>query len=226
MSYIDPRENALDGDIQQLANRLKEQRRYERRLNQEMGAVADALTSQAQVSNTSVSDLQTSMQQSLPAYMLPSNVGDINEVAWFFWEQMTFDFGTDPVWSPLTNQQQSFQVTQEAGFLITSISRTYNSYTTAGALAPLQVSFRDRQSSRQFNDNPIPLQTIGIKGKPTILPTPYFLLPNAFFDGFMTSFQTNNPGQATVGTSRHQLSFFGYRMRVEDAEKVLSTILG
>lgn len=226
MSYQDPRDNTLDGNIQALANTLKEQRRYERRLNQAMGEVADALTAQAQINNTSVSDLQTAMQQTLPAYMIPSNVGDINEVAWFFWEQMTFDFGENPTWSPLTNQQQSFQVTQEAGFLITGISRSYNSYGTAGALAPLQVSFRDRQSSRQFNDNPIPLQTIGIKGKPTILPTPYFLLPNAFFDGFMTSFQTNSGGQVTTGNSRHQLSFFGYRMRVEDAEKVLSTIIG
>jgi hypothetical protein len=225
MSYQDERDNLVDAQIQHLTNLKQQQRQYERRLNHQMGLVDEQLNSQGQYGGGCVQNLKQTLQNSLPGYMMPSNIGDISEVAWFFFEQMTFDFGTNPTWSPSTNQRQSFQVTQESGFLLMAVSRSYNSYTTAGALAPLQVEFRDRQSSRQFNDNPIPLQMIGTKANPTILPTPMFLLPNAFFDGTITSFAQAS-GQPTTGTSRHQLSFFGFRMRVEDADQVLSTIFG
>lgn len=222
--YKDPRENLVDAEIQRLTNLKKDMRRYEKRLNGEMGVVSDALVAQDQYNGASVQDLKTTLQNSLPSYLMPSNIGDLSEVAWFFWYQMNFDFGTNPTLSPSTRQQQSFQVTQEAGFLLMAVSWTYNSYSTAGALGPWQIEFRDRQSSRQFNDNPIPVQMIGTRSRPMILPTPLFLLPNAFFDGVMSTFQ--NGSQTTEGTSQHQFSFFGFRVRVENADQILSTILG
>ena len=178
---------------------------------------------QQQYGFQSIAQLRDNLKNSLPSYMNPSNVGNINQVAWFFYEQVNFDFGVNPTLTPATRQTQSFQVSQEAALLMMAVSRTYSSYTTAGDLGPWQIDFRDRQSSRQFNDLPIPIQTIATKGNYSVLPTPMLLMPNAFFDVTMTTFAT---AQATVGTSSHQFSFFGYRVRVEDANQVLGTIFG
>lgn len=168
--------------------------------------------------------LRKHLEAFLPPYMIPGNVGDVNQVTWPFWEVVSFNFGTNPTWSPTTRQTQSFQVTQEAGFLLTSISRKSYGYDTSTDLAPLQFEIRDRQSSRQLNDRSIPIQMIGKRSLPTVLPTPMLLLPNAFVDITMTSWITAS--MATTGTGRIDLVFHGYRIRVEDQEKVLSTIFG
>ena len=105
-----------------------------------------------------------------------------------------------------------------------SISRKSYGYSTSSELAPLQVEIRDRQSSRQFNDRPIPMQMIGKKSRPTVLPTPLLIMPNAFIDVTVSSWLTGS--QATVGSGKMQFSFYGYRIRVEDADKVMSTIFG
>jgi hypothetical protein len=169
-----------------------------------------------------VAQLKSNLSQVIPAYMMPGNVGGYNKVTWPFWSQVNFDFGTNPTWSSSTRQTQSFQVTQEAALLLMSISRKSYGYDTASELAPLQVEIRDRQSSRQFNDRPIPLQMIGKKSRPTVLPTPLLIMPNAFIDFTVSSWITGS--QATVGTGKLQLSCYGYRIRVEDADKVLSSI--
>lgn len=171
-----------------------------------------------------VATLKSNLAQVIPPYMMPGNVGGYNKVTWPYWFQVNFDFGANPTWSPSTRQTQSFQVTQEAAFLLMAISRKSYGYSTASELAPLQVEIRDRQSSRQFNDRPIPLQMIGKKSRPSVLPTPLLVMPNAFLDVTASSWITGS--QATVGTGKLQLSFFGYRIRVEDADKVMSTIFG
>lgn len=172
----------------------------------------------------SMNPLRKALESFLPPYMIPGNVGDVNQVTWPFWEVVSFNFGTNPTWSPTTRQTASFQVTQEAGFLLTSISRKSYGYDTSNDLAPLQFEIRDRQSSRQLNDRAIPLQMIGKRSLPTILPTPMLLMPNAFIDVTMTSWITAS--MASTGNGRVDLVFHGYRIRVEDQEKVLSTIFG
>lgn len=160
----------------------------------------------------------------LPPYMVPGNVGHVSQVTWPFWEAVTFDFGTDPTYSSSTRQTQSFQVTQEAGLLVTQIARKSYVYSNAGELAPLQIEIRDRQSSRQFNDRPIPLQMIGRRGRPTVLPTPLLFMPNAFIDVTMSSWLTTS--MATTGNGKIEMIIFGYRIRVGDENKVLSTVFG
>ena len=171
-----------------------------------------------------VATLKSNLAQVIPAYMMPGNVGGYNKVTWPFWSQVNFDFGTNPTYSSSTRQTQSFQVTQEAALLLMSISRKSYGYSTSSELAPLQVEIRDRQSSRQFNDRPIPMQMIGKKSRPTVLPTPLLIMPNAFIDVTVSSWLTGS--QATVGSGKMQFSFYGYRIRVEDADKVMSTIFG
>lgn len=173
-----------------------------------------------------VASLKSNLSQVIPPYMMPGNVGGYNKVTWPFWFQVNFDFGTNPTWSSASRQTQSFQVTQEAALLLMAISRKSYGYDTASELSPTQVEIRDRQSSRQFNDRPIPMQMIGKKSRPSVLPTPMLVMPNAFIDVTMSSWLTSGISQATVGKGKFQLSFFGYRVRVEDADKVLSTIFG
>jgi len=169
-------------------------------------------------------NLRDHLRSFLPPYMVPANVGKITEVTWPFWETVSFDFGTDPTYNNSTRQTRSFQVTQEAGWMITHLARKSYAYTNASELAPLQIEIRDRQSSRQFNDRSIPIQMIGRRSKPTIFPTPLLIMPNAFVDVTMTSW-LDTP-MTTTGVGRMDLVIFGYRIRVGDEDKVLSTVFG
>jgi hypothetical protein len=169
-------------------------------------------------------NLRSHLKQFLPPYMMPGNVGGYTEVTWPFWETVSFNFGTDPSWSSATRQVQSFQVTQEAGWLVTHLARKSYGYNTASELAPLQIEIRDRQSSRQFNDRSIPIQMIGRRSKPTVFPTPLLIMPNAFIDVIMSSWVDGT--MPTTGSGRLDLILFGYRIRVGDEDKVLSTVFG
>lgn len=169
-------------------------------------------------------NLKDQLASILPKNLMPSNVGHINEVTWPFFHTFNFDFGTDPIYGQSTKQTSSFQVTQEAGLLLMTIQRKSFDYSAAGEFAPLQVTIRDRQSSRQFNDNPIPLQTIGKKEDPTILPTPMLIQPNAFLDLEMSSWLKADA--QSLGESKVSITVFGYRIRMGDMAKVYSTIFG
>lgn len=175
--------------------------------------------------------LRNALYSFLPASLRPTNVGNIMKSTWHFQEVVNFDLTETVDWPNITSntqQSRSFQVTQEAAFLFMGVSRHANDYNDAGDLGPLTIEFRDRQSSRFFNDRPIPIQQIAQKGYVTYLPIPMILLPNAFFELTMASNLDAGVTQATPGgsTGKHQFTLHGYRVRVEDAENVLSTIFG
>src|ERR1035437_5876973 len=133
-------------------------------------------------------NLKDTLVRILPKHLIPGNVGEYNSVTWPTWYQVNFDFGHNPSYDVNTRQLQSFQNTQEAAFLFMAIGRKHYGYDNASALAPLQVEIRDRQSSRQFNDKPIPIQMLGRRAHPTVIPTPLLIMPNAFLDFTVTSF--------------------------------------
>jgi hypothetical protein len=215
------RSQQLDHEIARMQQVRRTQRQREKVLR---GREAN-MGMQPPVAYNQTAALRQQMADSLPDYMMPGNVGQINQVTWTFYFNLTFDFGANPTWSPATTQTQSFQVDQEACFLMMGITRSSSAYNTAGELAPLQIEMKDRQSSRVFDNSPIPIQAYGTQANLTVLPTPFLLMPNAFFDVTMTTFQAGT--QTTISaTSQQHLSFFGYRMRVQDAQAVLSTIFG
>lgn len=168
--------------------------------------------------------LKDQLARKLPSYLMPGNVGNYNGVTWPFWFNVDFDFGANPTYGPNTKQTRNFRVSQDGAFLLQAITRNSFSYNQAGELAPLQLRIVDRQSTRQLNDAPIPIQAIGHKSRPSIMPTPYLIMPSAQMEFELTSFLLAD--QVTVGSGRHQLTFFGYRVRVEDFENVLSTVVG
>jgi hypothetical protein len=168
--------------------------------------------------------LRQQLASKLPSFLMPGNIGGYNKVCWPFWTIMTFDFGLAPTYGPNTLQTQQFRVSQDGAFLLQAITRNSHTYTTAGELSALQIRLVDRQSTRQLNDQNIPLQAIGHKSKPSIMPMPYLLMPSALFEVTMTSWLP--VAQVTAGSGKHELIFFGYRVRVEDFENVLSTVTG
>lgn len=223
MSYGNEKENQLDVQISHLENLKRQLRNREKSVQ----ARAQVLSGQAQYGYNNLKMLKGDMQASLAPHMMPSNIGGINEIAWEFFFQAQVDMGVDPLISSSLIKRGYFQVDQEASFILMSISRSHlvdaaNSSATVDS--PLQVEFIDRQSSRRFNSGPMPLQVIGNNSNPMILPTPMLIMPNAFLDIEVSGMPT--VPQAWTGSGIIQFSFFGYRTRVENAEKVLSTIFG
>ena len=221
MSLQDDRINAIQGQLNNLYNMRRVLRERELSLNARNQYLSTNPTMQA----TTVQDLRQSLLGNLPPHMMPGNVGGINEVTWPFLFQMNFDIGDNPVIKQNNITKSFFQVDQEAALLLMAFSRAHNTDangSSATVTAPLSIQFVDRQSTRNFQSQPIPLQTIGFNSCPSIFPTPMYIQPNAFLDGIIDGIPLLP--QNFNGSGSVQLSFFGYRIRTEDAGKVLSTI--
>lgn len=149
----------------------------------------------------------------IPRHMMPGNVGDTNKVIWPFHFTVEFDFGANPVWSSATRATKFFQVTQDAGFLLCGVARTSSSFDAGSELAPLGLDIRDRQSARQFNNSPIPIQMIGRSSKYTQFHEPLWINPSAFVDVTLSSLLNTATIANTSASAKITLTFFGYRMR-------------
>lgn len=215
-----------DQDVLAQIDSLKQMIVNERKRERNLKLRYQALKQVPQVGTASPITLRDNLEQILPPNLVPSNVGALDSVAWPFWYQFDFDFGTNPLMSvQSTRQIQGEQVSQEGGFLLLAIARDSLENSQAGSNGPWTInSIRDRQSSRQFNNEPICFQTIGSRSNPTYLATPMFFFPNAFIDIEMGSF-AQTPYNA-LGSGKHQISLFGYRVRLGDEQKILSTIFG
>jgi len=176
--------------------------------------------------------LHNELNQALPDKLKPGNVGDINKIIWPFW----FTF-TAPVLPINTGSNGFVTITQEAAFIWMSTSKTVFKrtgaapnyvYTAIDGANPdddlssannLTVSIRDAQSSRVFMGSPIEIDDIGPANEPSVLPTPQFIMPNATIE---CAFQNNHASNVYVPW----ITLFGYRIRIENAENLLSTIFG
>jgi hypothetical protein len=221
----------MANDFDSLAEQIQDQKRRARSLERQFRRFFN----QFRKKGISMSDgtfpyktpgmnLKQELVHKLPAYLMPGNVGDLNSVSWPFFFSIEFDFNDDPTLSNAIRQFQQFRVDQEAAFIWNSLFLDTNAYSTAGFRGPYQFIIRDRQSSRQLNDAAIPLQMIGTKANPAILPTPFLIMPTALIETEMTSWLPAGVSQATSGSSKIQLTYGGYRVRIQDAHKVLSTI--
>jgi hypothetical protein len=203
------------------AYEIQEARRNLRQKERNMAAQNKYLSSTAAVSNNG-DGLRAAIEKFLPKTLVPRNVGNLKEVTWPFWYPLEFDFGTDPTYNINTRQTKTVQVSQESAFLLTSISRGHVEQSAASQDAPLQLTIRDNQSTRQFNDLPIPMQMIGTQGELTELDFPLYFRPNATISIEMTSWVPTD--FATTGDGRTQIMLHGFRIRNTDVSKVLSNI--
>ena len=208
----------LEREITEIQNERANLRSRERSLN----ARSALLKSQPLVSDRG--GLRNNIEKIIPKHLRPQNIGHFNEVLWNYWFPFDFDFGTDPTYDNTTRETTVTQVDQEAGFLLTSISRSATDPGQSGAFAPLHITVRDLQSTRQFNDEPIPLQQIGQKGEPTCLDTPLYFPPNARIELTISSWIPKGSSFATTGSGKHQIVLGGFRVREKDGAKALASI--
>lgn len=195
---------------------------------------SDALSSQPVTNNAG--QLRSNLAKFIPPHLMPKNVGHLYNVQWPFHYSMTFNLSQTQPWqdnapgavSRNTRQSRFFQVTQESAFLFTAVSRHCDDYNSGGDLGPLQIEIKDRQSTRFFSNAPIPLQMLGQEGYPTVMPTPFLVMPNAVIEAEISSYLDEGVIQNVPDGSSGiiQLTFLGYRMRIENAQAILSSIYG
>jgi len=167
-------------------------------------------------------DLRPNLIKALPPHLVPKNVGDLGSVMWDFFFRVELDFGTDPTFDPTTMLKNSFRVDQEANLLLCGVSRNYQDIGPAGRGAPILITLRDAQSTRQFNDLSFPIQNLGEAGLPTMLDTPLLLSKNATFMVEASSWIPDS--MPTIGDGKQELVFFGLRVRDEDNVKTLASL--
>ncbi len=218
-------QNSLNQSCQELISLINEQVKERSRLRgQEKNLLLRerALASVPQVKNST----RNMLAQILPPHLMPQNVGDIDMVAWPFYYAFDLDFGDNPTLTNLSRQTAAIQVSQEAGFLLIGLSQNFQGETEAGPLGPYQITIRDNQSTRQFNDLSIPIQAIGSNSNPTVLDTPLLFYPNASITIEATTWLSSTESLVTVGSSQMQIMAYGVRIRLDDANSVLSTVFG
>lgn len=192
-------------------------------------AAREAQVRQLQVPMNNARDLEKNLQRNLGPMLAPGNVGDINQIIWPFY------FTTEVPSSSLAQNetfQTGFSVTQEACFVLMSITKVVylesapnefvyadpNDYSVAANSCPgLQFTIRDGSSSRQFFNFPMEMSHYGNPRFPTKLPRPIMFLPNQNVQIAFTNTHESNKYLPTI-------TGFGYRMRIEDAQRFLSLV--
>ena len=187
------------------------------------------LSRQGLTPNNSEADIRDNLSTFLPPWLAPGNLNDLNKVIWPFW----FSF-TAPQLPPNTNSTGVITVTQEASFVwmamtkvvfkqdpitgfVTAIDPEDN--TAAGEATNLTFSIKDAQSTRLFTQNPVTLDSVGVPKFPTTLPSPLLFLPNSTVE---ISYFNADPVNQYIPF----ITFFGYRVRNDEAQNILSTISG
>lgn len=207
-------------EINQLASRRQELREREKNI----AVTSQALANQYELQGGSVNGVRDSLASILPRHLQPSNVGDIDQVAWLFYYPLDFDFGTNPVLTRESFQEVQTQVSQEAAFLLMGLSVNFWDYSESGFLGPYTFSLQDAQSTRQFNLNPVPLTNVGMNSCPSLLPTPLLFQPNATMRIRVGTLLGVGETMNTTGSGRFQIMLHGLRIRLGNNANILSTV--
>lgn len=214
-------------DSKEKSIKLRESQLRQRQLNlsgmRGMRGMGDAPVANAP------NDLLSNLKSAVGGMLTPGNIGDVNSVIWPFY------FPTDIPDSPLAVNdtfQTGFSVTQEAAFIFMSFVKsvylvegeepnqtwTYLDPDTQNPSAPgLFFTLRDGSSSRQLFNTPMALDNYGNPRFPTKFPRPVMLLPNQVMQ---IAFINNHPTNVYVPI----ITAFGYRLRVDQAQKLLSLV--
>lgn len=194
-------------------------------------SVQESMLRQRQVPNNGPQNLQYNMKNSLEPLLTPGNINDINAVIWPFF------FTTDVPLTPLAvgdTFQTGYSVTHEAAFIMMSFTKTvylvegevpndswtYLNPDVSTPSAPgLTFTLRDGSSSRQLFNTPMNIDHYGNPRYPTKFPRPVMLLPNQVMQ---IAFVNSHPTNLYIPF----ITAFGYRIRIEEAQKLLSLVYG
>lgn len=212
----------LIAEIQQIGNEIKAIRQEERNIQQFEKTGNGLMYSQPAVKKN---DLKGHLESLLPPELVPSNVGSLSEVTWGFFYQLDFELGSNITFDHNFRAEKNFKVNAEAGYLVTRIYRDTRDQDQAGFSAPLCVTMKDLQSSRQLNDNPIPVQAIPTKGYYWELPVPFLIYPSASMSFELTSWLPVGVTLPTTGSNYQGFSLYGAKVRIKDQNQVIRTAL-
>lgn len=186
---------------------------------------------QNQTPNDSAQQLDANMRGALGPILTPGNIGDINSVIWPYY------FTTDVPDTPLGADETfltGFSVTQEAAFIMMSYTKsvylvdgeepnqtyTYLNPDMQQPSAPgLVFTLRDGSSSRQFYNTPMNMDHYANPRFPTKLPRPVMFLPNQVVQIAFTNRHESN-------LYIPMITAFGYRIRIDQAQNLLSLVHG
>lgn len=169
-------------------------------------------------------------KQFMNSQYAPGNVGDLSNVLWPFY----FTFPASEL-APGTTTQTTITITREAPFILMSFTKaiflktsvmppeyTYidpDDESSGGSAPGLTFTLMDSVSKRQFTDRPIEIDHVGHPRFPLVLPTPQFILPNGNMQILWAN--ANN-----ADTYVPWMTAFGYRIRYQEAQEILSTVMG
>lgn len=191
----------------------------------------ESLVRQGRLPNNSAQQLNYNLRNGIGPMLAPGNIGDINSVIWPFY------FTTDVPDNPLASNQTfqtGFSVTQEAAFIFMSFTKaiylvegeapndswTYLDPDAGQPSAPgLVFTLRDGSSSRQLFNTPMNIDHFGNPRFPTKFPRPVMLLPNQVMQ---IAFTNNHASNVYVPF----ITAFGYRVKIDQAQKLLSLVYG
>jgi len=192
--------------------------------SKELAAKITSANSSVENIKRNVLDLEKQLANKLPD-MTAAGIRDINQIVWPF----IFSTGFVKTSSSKKFAEKNITVTNEAGFVATKIIRQVfekvgegnfklinTNDLTEAQIDDLKITISDPQSGRNFFRNPMPVQNIGDALYPTKFEGRPMILPNSamkveFYNDGAKEYYTN-------------ISIFGYRIRVENAQELLSLV--
>jgi hypothetical protein len=220
----------IDAILRQQGN-LKSVRMEEANIRQQESHIAT-------LPQLSKDDVRGNLEKVLPKHLVPTNIGKYMDVAWPYYYETRFDYtATADIGSGPERVAQfvggdiktdSFKVGQEAAFILKGVYRAYHTNDLSGKGAPLKMTVRNAQSTRQFNDTEIQLQHIGDKGSPLKFDIPLLIEPNSRIEidlkPILNSTVTVNVAE-TVNAVQN-LIFYGVRVRSNDVDTITQLMFG
>lgn len=190
-------------------------------LARELMAMSNKLKSE----QNNLTKLQMELEASLPKIAL-GGIEDINKILWpFIFTSEAVEVGPNQLVSSFIG------ITQEAGFVVTRMVKTVfeklgvadyeyldpRQNDGSDLASGLSFTLTDSQSTRTFHQNPIAVDHIGDYRFPYQFVSPQLIAPN---NNIEVKWFNNDPSRTYIP----RLSLIGYRIRIEDAQKLLSLV--
>jgi len=184
-----------------------------------------AMANKFKSEQNSLAQLKSEVENSLPKLAI-AGLEDINRIIW------PFVFNTEAVEVAPNQTLSSFiGITQEAGFVVTRLVKTVflkngvadyeyvdpRDDSQTGLADGLNFTLTDSQSTRTFHQNPMAVDNIGDYRWPYKMVSPQYISPN-------NNIEVKWFNNSSTKTYIPRLSMIGYRIRIEDAQKLLSLV--
>jgi hypothetical protein len=176
-------------------------------------------------------ELRDNLANSLPKNLVPSNVGELEQLVWNFEYPLRLSLfdGVNSILLANKIYEMTEQVGQESCFILTGITRSFTSFNNYGKGLPAKFLIRDRQSSRQIMDKPISLAHVAHSGKVLKLATPYLFMPNARITVELSSMLGSNmtfldPINQLPVDAELEITLLGVRCRTSDVKRIIEAM--